>query len=80
MSLLYSNMLSAYHFHHVALAYLSHCIIWLLAHVCSYALDPMVPEFEEPTEQAQVEEFTKLDLDQGKPQCITPHSLTFVLN
>jgi hypothetical protein len=70
MSLLYNNMLSAYCFHHIALAYILHYIIWLLAYVCSYALDHVVPEFEEPTEQAQVEEFTNLDLDQGKPQCI----------
>jgi hypothetical protein len=63
MSLLYNNMLSAYCFHHVALAYLSHCIIWLLTHVCSYELDHVVPELEESTEQAQVEEFTNLELD-----------------
>jgi hypothetical protein len=30
----------------------------------------MVPEFKEPTKQAQVEEFTNLELDQGKLQCI----------
>jgi hypothetical protein len=35
---------------------------------------------EEPTEQAQAEDLTNLALDQGKPQCITPLSLTFVLN
>jgi hypothetical protein len=28
------------------------------------------PEFEEAMEQAQVEEFTNLELDQVKPQCI----------
>jgi hypothetical protein len=77
MPLLYNNMLSAYCFHHVALAYLSHCITWLLAHVCSYALDHVVLEFEEPTEPAQVEEFTNLDLDQGKPRCIKPILLVF---
>jgi hypothetical protein len=53
--------------HCVTLAYLLHCIIWLLAHVCSYVLDHAVPKFEEPMEQAQVEEFTNLVLDQGKP-------------
>jgi hypothetical protein len=67
MSLLYNNMLSAYCFLHVALAYLSHCIIWLLTHVCSYVLDHVMPKFEESMEQAQVEEFTNLELDQGKP-------------
>jgi hypothetical protein len=56
--------------HHVALACLLHCIIWILGHVCSYALDHAEPEFEEPTEQAKVEEFTNLFLDQGKPWCI----------
>jgi hypothetical protein len=40
---------------------------WLLTHVCSYVLDHVMPEFEEPMEQAQVEEFTNLELDQGKP-------------
>jgi hypothetical protein len=55
--------------HCVALAYLLHCIIWLLAHVCSYALDHAELKFEEPMEQAQVEEFTNLELDQGKPWC-----------
>jgi hypothetical protein len=28
------------------------------------------PELEEPMKQAQAEEFTNLDLDQGKPWCI----------
>jgi hypothetical protein len=40
--------------------YLMHCIILLLAHVCSYTLDHAEPELEELTEQAQVEEFTNL--------------------
>jgi hypothetical protein len=31
-------------------------------------------------EQAQVEEFTNLALDQGKPQCINQCSLSFILN
>jgi hypothetical protein len=70
MSLLYSNMLSAYCFHHIGLAYLSHCIIWLLTHVCSYVLDHVVSKFEEPTEQVQVEDLTNLALDQGKSRCI----------
>jgi hypothetical protein len=30
--------------HHIVLAYLLHCIIWPLAHVCSYALDHAEPE------------------------------------
>jgi hypothetical protein len=56
--------------HHLALASLMHCIILLLAHICSYILDHAESELEEPTEQAQVEEFTNLALDQVKPQCI----------
>jgi hypothetical protein len=47
-----------------------HCTISLLAHVYSYTLDRMETELEEPMEQAQVEEFTNLALDQGKPWCI----------
>jgi hypothetical protein len=58
--------------HHDAL-HLMHCTIWLLAYVCSYALDYVVPKFKEPMEQAQVKEFTNLALDQGKPQCVTPN-------
>jgi hypothetical protein len=47
-----------------------HCILLLVAHICSYTLDHAEPELEELTEQAQAKEFTNLDLDQGKPQCI----------
>jgi hypothetical protein len=36
----------------------------------AYVLDDAETEFEEPVEQAQVEEFTNLELDQGKPRCI----------
>jgi hypothetical protein len=50
--------------------HLMHCTISLLAHVYSYTLDRMETELEEPMEQAQVEEFTNLALDQGKPWCI----------
>jgi hypothetical protein len=46
----------------------------------SYMLDHTKAELEEPTEQAQVEEFTNLALDQGKPRCINPCSLYFILN
>jgi hypothetical protein len=41
MSLLCNAMLSAYYLQSVAFAYLLHCIIWFLAHICSYALDYM---------------------------------------
>jgi hypothetical protein len=35
-------------------------------------------ELEEPIEQAQVEDFNNLDLNQGKPQCINQCSLSFI--
>jgi hypothetical protein len=35
-------------------------------------------KLEVPTEQAQVEDFTNLDLTQGKPRCIPPKSLSFI--
>jgi hypothetical protein len=50
-----------------------HCTIILLAHVCLISSIGHVyaePELEEPTERVQVEHFTNLDLNQGKPQCI----------
>jgi hypothetical protein len=47
-----------------------HCIVLLLAHICLYTLDHAEPELEESIEQAQVEEFTSLALDQAKPLCI----------
>jgi hypothetical protein len=33
-------------------------------------------ELEEPTDQVQVEDFTNLELDEGKPRCIPPMSLS----
>jgi hypothetical protein len=53
--------------HHFTLAYLLHCIIFLLALICSCTLDQVEPELEELTVQAQVEVFTNLALYQGKP-------------
>jgi hypothetical protein len=47
-----------------------HCIMLILARLCSYMLDHVESKHEEPTEQAQVEDFTNLDLDQDKPRCI----------
>jgi hypothetical protein len=46
------------------------CTILLLTHVNSYMLDRAEPEPEIQVEQAHVEEFTNLSLDQGKPWCI----------
>jgi hypothetical protein len=51
-----------------ALKHLMHCTILLLAHIRSYTLDHTNPM--EPTEQAQVEEFTNFALDQDKTCCI----------
>jgi hypothetical protein len=67
--------------HHVALAYLMHCTIFLLAHICSYTLDHAKPELEKLTEQAQVEDpANNLALDQGKLRCIPPILLGFSFN
>jgi hypothetical protein len=55
--------------HHFVLASLMHCTILLLANICSYMLDHIESELEEPTEQAQTEDPTNLALDQGKPWC-----------
>jgi hypothetical protein len=41
-------------------------------------LDRAVPDPGVQAEQAQVEEFTKLALDQGKPWCIQPILLVFL--
>jgi hypothetical protein len=42
-----------------------------------FVIDQAGLELEEPTEQAQVEDFTNLDLNQGKPWCIKPILLVF---
>jgi hypothetical protein len=54
----------------IDLAYLLYCIILLLAHICSYALDHAEPEFEEPMEQDRAEDPANSSLDQHKPWCI----------
>jgi hypothetical protein len=61
----------------IDLAYLLHFIIFLLAHIYSYALDHTKPEFEELTEQAQAKNLANSSLDQGKPWCISPMLLVF---
>jgi hypothetical protein len=66
--------------HHVALAYLSHCIIWLLAHVCSYVLDHKEPKFEEPTEQAQAEAITNLVWIKASPGALTNDTCLLIYN
>jgi hypothetical protein len=60
--------------------HLMHCIILLLAHMCSYTLDHAEPELEELTKQAQAEDLTNLVLDQDKLQCINQCSFCFILN
>jgi hypothetical protein len=47
-----------------------HCTILPLAHIRPIMLGHAKPEPEVQVEQAQVEEFTNLSLDQGKPRCI----------
>jgi hypothetical protein len=41
-------------------------------------IDLVELELEEPTKQAQVEDFTNLDLNQDKPRCINQCSLSFI--
>jgi hypothetical protein len=57
--------------HHVALS----------SYTTLYALDQvhMKTESEVQAEQAQFEAFTNLSCDQGKPQCIQPIPLSFIL-
>jgi hypothetical protein len=43
-----------------------------------FAIDHVELELEELTKQAQVEDFTNLELYQGKPRCIKAPSLSFV--
>jgi hypothetical protein len=40
----------------------------------------MEPESEVQAKKGQVEDLTNLVVDQGKPRCITPPFLTFILN
>jgi hypothetical protein len=60
-----------------------HCTIIILAHV--WLISPIghvyaEPELKVPTERVQVEDFTNLDLNQGKPRCIPPKSLSFIFD
>jgi hypothetical protein len=74
-------MLMAYCFASCLILHFMHCIISTLAHIqLFYTLDHAELESEVQTEQAQVNAFTNLALDQGKLRCITPQSLTFILN
>jgi hypothetical protein len=57
-----------------------HCTILLSAHSCAFEIDHVEPKLEELLEQARAEDFTDLDLDQWKPRCITPQSLTFIVH
>jgi hypothetical protein len=55
--------------YHISL-HLMHCIILLVAHLCSYTLDHAEPELEVQAEQDQAEDLTNLAWNQGKPRCI----------
>jgi hypothetical protein len=39
-----------------------HCILCVVSHTCTFAIDHAELELKEPTEQAQVEYFTNIDL------------------
>jgi hypothetical protein len=57
------------------------CTIMSLAHVWLIYLIGHVyaePELKVPTERVQAEDFTNLDFNQGKPQCINTYSLSFI--
>jgi hypothetical protein len=63
-------MISAYYFC-INISFAPHAFtILLLAYICSYILDHMESKLEEPTEQAQAEDFTNLLLDQSNLWCI----------
>jgi hypothetical protein len=63
---------SLLHFHPM------HCTMLLLAHIRSFMLGHMEAELEEPTEQAQFEEFTSLALDQDRPRASHQLSSAFL--
>jgi hypothetical protein len=63
-----------------ALKHLMHCTILPFAHIRSFTLGHAEPKFGEPMKQAQAEDLTNLAFDQGKPRCINPCSLYFILN
>jgi hypothetical protein len=65
--------------HHITL-HLTHYIILLVAHLCSYTLDHAEPELEVEVEQAQTEDLTNLALGSRKAPLHHTQSLTFVLN
>jgi hypothetical protein len=44
----------------------------------SFTLDHVELELREPTEQVPAEDPTNLALNQGKPRCISPKSLSFI--
>jgi hypothetical protein len=53
-----------------------HCIHHSIS-LLPTVIDPMEQEHEELSESAPVED-TNPELDQGKPRCILPHSLSFI--
>jgi hypothetical protein len=70
MTLLHVNTYAIIVFACFALASLIHRTMFLLSHVCSYTLDHVELELEEPTKQAQAKDLANLALHQGKPRCI----------
>jgi hypothetical protein len=58
---------------HYTIMFLAH--VWLIS-VIGHMYAEL--ELEVSTEQVQVEDFTNLDLTQGKPWCIPPQSLSFI--
>jgi hypothetical protein len=52
---------------HNIVLYIQCIALMLVSHTCTFAIDSMELELEESAEQAQVEAFTNLVWNQGKP-------------
>jgi hypothetical protein len=64
--------------HHIALC--TPCIAcYIGVSYLNFYVRPVEQELEELQEPTPIEE-ANLEQEQGKPQCITPLSLTFILN
>jgi hypothetical protein len=57
-----------------------HCMLCLVSHNWTFALDPAEPEPKVQSEQAQVEKLTNLSLDQSKPGAFSHAPCFYFLN
>jgi hypothetical protein len=59
----------------------AHALYFMLVfHIYTFAIDPAELKLEEPTEQAQVEDFTNLDCIKASPGTLTHDSCLLLLN